>query len=144
MGCVKLTPIIQLGFDPQDDRLWWCDQFKWDTTDETPDTIQRPTEQAAFRRMFRQARLIKKRGILVNLSPLHLQVMRMEQSALISEPVPDNVYNWIAARMHGLPPLQVKAILDECSLVVLLRDALHMPAIVVDWPVRENVAKRAA
>ena len=143
MGCVKLTPIIQLGFDPQDDRLWWCDQFKWDTTDETPDTIQRPTEQAAFRRMFRQARLISKRGILVNLSPLHLQVMRMEQSALISEPVPDNVHTWIAARMHGIPPLQIKAILDECSFVVLLREVLGLPALVMDWELSPAVKKVA-
>ena len=139
-----MNPIIQLGIDPQDDRLWWCDMHLWDTIDETPDTAQRPTEQAAFRRMFRQARIIRKRGILINLSPLHIQVMRMEQSALIAEPIPDNTYNWISARMHGIPPLQVKAILDECSLVVLLRDALHLPAIVVDWPMREGFAKRAA
>ncbi len=137
-----MAPIIQLGIDPQDDRLWWTDCFLWD--DDSVENVQRPTEIAAFRRMFRQARLIKKRGVLINLSPLHVQVMRMEQSALIAEPTPDNIYNWIAARMHGIPPLQVKAILDECSLVVLLRDALHLPAIVVDWPVRVDVAKKAA
>lgn len=139
-----MAPIIQLGLDPQDDRLWWVDIHKWDTREEIPDTVKRPTEQAAFRLLFRQSRAIQKKGILVNLSPLHLHIMRMEQSALIAEPTPDNVYNWISARVHSIPPLQVKAILDECSLVVLLRDALHMPAIVVDWPVREAVVRKAA
>lgn len=137
-----MTPIIQLGFDPQDNKLWWTDCFLWD--DDTVENIQRPTELAAFRRMFRQARLIAKRGVLINLSPLHLHIMRMEQSAMIAEPQPENVYNWISARVHGIPPLQVKAILDECSLVVLLRDALHMPAIVVDWPLREGAVQRVA
>lgn len=139
-----MAVITQLAFDPQYDKLWWVDMHKWDTNDETPDTVQRPTEQLAFKGLYRQSRLIEKRGILVNLSPLHLQVMRMEQTALISEPVPDNVYNWIAARMHGIPPLQIKAILDECSFVVLLREVLHLPALAVDWPVRDTAAKRAA
>lgn len=142
-----MTNIIQLGLDPQDDRLWWWDMHKWDVRDEIPDTVKRPTEQAAFRLMFRQSRALEKfqkRGVLINLSPLHMNIMRMEQSALISEPPPDNVYNWIAARVHGIPPLQIKAILDECSLVVLLRDALHMAPIEVDWPVREVAAKKAA
>ena len=142
-----MAPIIQLGLDPQDDRLWWCDLHKWDIRDDIPDTVKRPTEQAAFRLLFRQSRALEKfqkRGILINLSPMHQHIMRMEQSALIAEPPPDNVFNWIAARIHGIPPLQVKAILDECSLVVLLRDALHMAPIVVDWPVREGVVRKAA
>ena len=139
-----MAVIIQLGLDPQYDRMWWCDQHKWDTRDETPDTVNRPTEIRALRGLYRQSRAIEKRGVLVNLSPLHIQVMRMEQSALISEPPPDNVHNWIAARMHGIPPLQVKAILDECSLVVFLREALGMPALQIEWPVREVAAKLVA
>lgn len=136
--------ITQLAFNPQDDRLWWVNMHLWDTQDETPDTVQRPTEQAAFRQMFRQARLLEKRGVLINLSPLHIQVMQLEQRALTAEPLPDNPYNWISARMHGIPPLQIKAILDECSFVVLLREALGMQPIAVNWLTREQVLNRAA
>lgn len=139
-----MTPIIQLGFDPQDDKLWWCDMHKWDTRDETPDTVKRPTEQIAFRGLFRQARLIQKKGVLINLSPLHVKLMQMEQAALTAEPVPENPYKWIADRIHGIPPIQVKAILDECSFVVLLREALGLKPIAVKWLSREQVLKRVA
>ena len=142
-----LNNVIQLGFDPQDNRLWWCDMHLWQTQtedgEEEPDTVKRPTEIRAFRNIYRQSRLMQKRGVLINLSPLHKQIMVLEYSAMTCEPKPDNVYNWIAARMKGIPPFQVKNILDECSLVVLLREALSMPALVMEWPA-EKVAKRRA
>lgn len=136
--------VIQLGFDPLDDKWWWVDQHKWDTIDETPDTVKRPTEQLAFRGLYRQSRLIKKRGVLVNLSPLHTECLRLEYHAMSKPPYPDNVYNWISARIHGVPPLQVKAILDECSFVVLLREALGMQPLAIHWDAEIAVVKRAA
>ena len=131
--------IIQLGFDERDNKLWWVDQWLWD--DDTVSSIQRPTEIAAFHKLFRQSRLLKKHGVFINLSPLHRQIMVMEYSALNSNPQPDNVYNWIAARVRGIPPMQVKRILEECSLVVLLREVLSLPAVSIEWPM-EDVAKR--
>lgn len=139
-----MTPIIQLGFDPADDRLWWVDMHKWDTRDETPDTVKRPTEQLAFRGLFRQSRLISKKGVLINLSPLHLTAMQLEYHALSRPPYPDNVYAWVSARMRGVPPLQVKALLDECSFVVLLREALGLAPLAVQWSIDPVVVKHVA
>jgi hypothetical protein len=136
-----VSNVIQLGFDERDNKLWWVDQWLWD--DDTISSIQRPTEIAAFRQMYRQSRLLKKHGVFINLSPLHRQIMVMEYSALNNEPKPDNIYNWISARVRGIPPLQVKRILEECSLVVLLREVLSLPELVIDWPL-EDVAKRKA
>lgn len=139
-----MTPIIQLGFDPQDNKLWWTDCHLWDTRDETPDTIIRPTEAAALRGLFRQARLLSKRGVYINLSPLHMEAMRLEYRALSTPPYPDNVYAWVAQRMHGIPHLQVKALLEEVSLVVLLRDVLGLAPLAVDWTVEITPVKRVA
>lgn len=135
--------VIQLGFDERDNKFWWVDQWLWD--DDTVSSIQRPTENAALRKLFRQSRLLKKHGVFINLSPLHRQIMVMEYSAMNSEPKPDNIYNWISARVRGIPPLQVKRILEECSLVVLLRDVLSLPAVTMEWPTEEKrQGKRAA
>jgi hypothetical protein len=140
---VKLN-VIQLGFDPQDNKLWWVDCFKWDTRDETPDTVTRPTEQLAFRGLFRQARLLSKRGVFINLSPLHMEALRLEYQAMSKPPYPDNVNGWIAQRMHGVSQFQVRALLDECSLVVLLRDVLRMQPLEVQWAVEKVAGKKAA
>ena len=146
-GCVKLN-VIQLGFDPEYDRLWWCDPFRWDTRtedgEEEPDTVKRPTEIRAFRNIFRQARLMQKKGVLINLTSLHREALRLEHAAMSRPPYPDNVYGYISSRMIGVPPSQVKFLLDECSFVVLLREVLGMPALVMDWEVVPLVAKRAA
>lgn len=116
----------------------------WDTRDEPPGTVKRPTEQLALRGLFRQSRLIQKKGVLINLSPLHLTALQLEYHAMSKPPYPDNVYTWIAARMHGIPPLQVKALLDECSFVVLLREALGLPPLNMQWTLEPVVVKRAA
>lgn len=139
--------VIQLGFDPQDNRLWWCDMHRWDTRtedgEEEPDTVKRPTEIRAFRNIFRQSRLMQKKGVMINLSTLHREALRLEHQAMSRPPYPDNVYGYIASRMSGVPPTQVKFLLDECSFVVLLREVLGMPALVMDWEL-PAVAKRAA
>ena len=130
---MSILNVIQLGFDERDDRFWWTDCYLWDIRDSVPDTVKRPTEDAAFRGLFRQSRLLKKRGVFINLSSLHLTAMYLEYQALSQPPYPSNVYQWVSARMHGVAPTQVKALLDECSLVTLLRDALGMPALDIDW-----------
>jgi hypothetical protein len=128
---VNLNAIIQLGFDSRDDKLFWVDQWLWD--DDTVSSVQRPTEITAFRNMFRQARLLQKRGLFINLSALHLEAMRLEYRAMTTPPMPANVYQWVSAKMHGVPPTQVKSLLEECSLVTLLRDAMGMRPITIDW-----------
>lgn len=138
-----IATIIQLGLDPQDNRLFWVDMHLWDERDATPGTVQRPTETAAFRNLFRQSRLLSKRGVFINLTPLHLTAMRLEHQAMSTPPTPKNVYAWVSERMGGVSHLQVKALLDECSLVVLLRDAFSMPALPIEWEL-PAVAKRAA
>jgi hypothetical protein len=142
-----MAPIIQLGLDPQDDRLWWCDMHRWQTQtedgEEEPNTVMRPTEIRAFRNIFRQSRLMAKKGVMINLTPLHREALRLEHQAMSKPPYPDNVYGFISSRMPGVPPTQVKFLLDECSLVVLLRDVLGMPALVMDWEL-PVVVKRAA
>jgi len=139
--------VIQLGFDPQDNRLWWCDQHRWNTRtedgEEEPDTVKRPTEIRAFRNIFRQSRLMAKKGVMINLTQMHREALRLEHAAMSRPPYPDNVYGYIASRMQGIPPTQVKFLLDECSFVVLLRELLGMPALVMDWEVPDTV-KRAA
>lgn len=139
-----MVAIIQLAFDERDDKFWWTDCHLWDIRDSVPDTVKRPTEDAAFRGLFRQARLLKKRGVYINLSPMHMTALQLEYHAMSKPPYPDNVYAWVSARMHGVPPLQVKALLDECSLVVLLREALGMPAINVQWSDQPVIVKRVA
>lgn len=140
-----MSNVIQLGLlSRQDDRYFWVDPWMWDLHDDIPDTVKRPTEILAFNRMFRQSRLIRKRGVLVNLSPLHMQLMRLEQSAMTANPVPDNVYHWIAARVRGFTPLQIQAMLEECSFVVLLRDVLSLPPLAIEWQRPEVAARKAA
>lgn len=137
--------VIQLGlFSRQDDKYWWVDQFIWDTRDSEPSTVNRQTEELAFRSLYRQSRLMKKYGVFINLTDYHMQIMRLEAAAMIAKPQPSNVYTWIAARMRGVSHLQIKAILDECSLVVLLRDVLRMPPLAIDWPMEEGRGKKAA
>lgn len=134
-----MSAIIQLGLlDKSDDKLWWCDPWLWD--DDTVHNVQRPTEVAAFRKLFRQSRLLKKRGVYINLSPLHMTALRLEYHAMSKPPHPDKVYQWISTRMPGVPPTQVKALLEECSLVTMLRDTLGMKPLVMDWEV-ETIQK---
>lgn len=132
--------VIQLGFDERDNKLWWVDCYKWD--DDTVSNVSRPTEVTAFRKLFRQSRLLQKRGIFINLSALHMEAMRLEYRAMITPPYPANVYQWVSQRMHGVSPTQVKALLDECSLVTLLRDALGMRPLEINW--NADVQRRAA
>lgn len=143
-----MSPIIQLGFDPQDDRLWWCDHHRWDTRfedgEEEPDTVSRPTEIIALRNIYRQSRLMSKRGVMINLTTMHREALRLEHQAMSKPPYPDNIYGYVSSRMIGVPPTQVKFLLDEASLVVLLRDVLGLPALVMDWDVIEVAPKRAA
>lgn len=136
-----MTIVIQMGLDRADDKLWYIDEYIWD--DDTIDTVHRPTEILAFRHLFRQSRMIRKRGLILQLSPLQREVMRWEYQAMRTVPMPDNIHNWISARMYGLPPLQVKALLDECSYVVLLRDILDMQPLDLDWE-SPAVTRRAA
>lgn len=144
-----MATIIQLAFDQEYDKLWWVDQHRWDTrTDdgmEEPNTVYRPVEIAAFRRMYRQARYFKKRGLFINLTSLHIQAMTLEYQALSKAPTPDNVNAWIADRMFGVMPNQVRALLDEASLAAMLREVLGLQPLVIDWQVGTvQRGKRAA
>lgn len=143
-----MAPIIQLGFDPQDDKLWWIDYHRFDTRtedgEEEPSTVHRPTEIMALRNIFRQGRLMQKRGVMINLTAMHMEALRLEHQAMSKPPYPDNVYGFISSRMHGVPPTQVKFLLDECSFVVLLREVLGMPALVMNWERVADTKKRAA
>jgi hypothetical protein len=123
--------IIQLGFDERDTKLWWLDCFKWD--DDSVENVNRPTEIAAFRRMYKQSRLLQKRGVFINLSALHLRVLRLEHKALTREVRPDNVSEWISSQLAGVSILWVNKMLDECDLVIELRDALGMSQIDIEW-----------
>ena len=139
--------VIQLGFDSADDKLWWVDEFRWDLRDEPPEYYaQRPTEVEALAGLYRQARLLKKRGLYINLSPFHLEALRWEYHCRCEYPhFAGKEYQWVSEQM-GVPQLQVKALLDECSLAVLMRDVLHLPPLAVDWkdtPVR-RITKKAA
>jgi hypothetical protein len=141
--------IIQLGlFNGADDRYWWCNSGIWDTRyedgQEEPSTVQRPTEIAAFKSLYRQSRLIRKRGVYVSLSPLHLQALRLEYQAMSRPPVPDNIHLWVADRMRGVTQLQVKALLEEASFVILLRDVLGLAPLEVQWSEPMYTVKRAA
>jgi hypothetical protein len=128
-----LNAIIQLAFDERDVKLWYLDAYKWD--DDTVSSVHRPTEIAAFRRMFRQAKLLQKRGVFINLSALHLRVLRLEHKALTREPRPDNVNEWISSQLAGVSVLWVNKILDECDLVIELREVLGMSQLQIDWTV---------
>lgn len=143
IGVSTLNNVIQLGFDSRDDKFFWIDEYIWD--DNTVESIHRPTEIMAFRRMFKQSSVLRKNGISINLSQLHRHIMVMEYSALNSEtPVP-NIYNWISARVRGITPSHVEKILEECSLIMWLRDSLSLPALVIDWPVaNKQKGSRAA
>ena len=123
--------IIQLAFDERDVKLWWLDAFKWD--DDTVSSIHRPTEIAAFRRMYRQSKLLQKRGVFINLSALHLRVLRLEHNALTRTPRPDNISAWISSQLAGVSILWVNKMLDECDLVIELRDVLGMSQIDIEW-----------
>ena len=135
--------VIQLGFDKHDDKLWWISPYIWD--DDTVENIHRPTESAAFRQMFRQSKLLAKRGMFINLSSLHLRVLRLEYKALTRNPRPDNVNEWISSQLAGVSVLSVNVILDECELVIALREVLGMSEINIGWePDAANIGKRAA
>lgn len=143
-----MSVVIQLGIDSQDDKLWWIDFYRWDTRtedgEEEPNTVTRPTEIMALRNIYRQGRLLQKQGVMINLTSLHMEAMRLEYQAMSKPPYPDNVYGYISSRMVGVPPTQVKFLLDECSLVALLREVLGMPALVMDWEAPKVDKKRAA
>lgn len=126
--------IIQLGLlSKEDDRLWWLDPYLWDLRDDAPDTVTRPTEVLALRGLFRQARLIRKKGLSINLSPWHIEALQWEYHCRREYPhFAGKEYQWVSEQM-GVPQLQVKALLDECSLAVLMRDLLHMPPLIIDW-----------
>ena len=123
--------VIQLAFDERDVKLWWLDFAIWD--DDSVSSISRPTEVAAFRRMYRQSKLLQKRGVFINLSALHLRVLRLEHKALTREPRPDNISQWISSQLAGVSVLWVNKMLDECDLVIELRDVLGMSQIDVEW-----------
>jgi hypothetical protein len=140
-----VSNVIQLGFDERYDKLFWVDPHLWDERDSPPDSIQRPTEIAAFRNLARQAAALRKRGLYINLTPLHIQAMQLEYHCKT-----DTVdwtgmdYEWISKRMRGVPPLQVKALLGEASLAVLFREILGMPALYIDWNADIAAIRRAA
>lgn len=136
-----MSAIIQLGFDERDNKLWWVDAWLWD--DDTIASVQRPTEAAAFRNMFRQSKLLQKRGIYINLSNLHIRVMQLEYKALTRTPVPDNVNEWISQQLRYVSTLKVTAILDECELVTCIREAFGMPPLVIDWEPAQRGSRAA-
>lgn len=144
-----LVAVIQLGLDRQDDRLfWWSDQHLWDTRtedgEEEPSTVKRPTERAALRQIYRQSRLLKKRGVFINLSPFHVEALQWEYYCRREYPhFIGKEYQWVSEQM-GIPHLQVKGLLDECSLVVLLRDALGLTPLDIDWQGGTLVKRRKA
>lgn len=138
-----MNAIIQLAFDERDDKLYWLDPFIWD--DDTVENVHRPTETAAFRKLLRQSKLLRLRGVFINLSPLHLRVMRLEHKALSNAPIPSNIPAWISSQLVGVSVLSVNAILDECELVVALRETLGMSHIDIGWEYDTgNASKRAA
>jgi hypothetical protein len=140
---VATLNVIQLSFDSRYDKLWWVDGFLWD--DDSVSCTHRPTEIAAFRQLYRQSKLLAKRGVFINLSPLHLRVLRLEHKALTRTPTPDNVNEWISSQLAGVSVLSVNLILDECELVIALRETLGMNAIDIGWELdTEQAGKRAA
>jgi hypothetical protein len=140
-----LGEIIQLGFDEQDDKLFWIDQYLWDDRDPDQDTRKRPTEVAAFRSLARQAAMLRKRGLYINLSPLHIQAMQLEYRCKTDAPhFTGKEYVWVSERMRNVPPMQVKALLSEASLAVLFREVLGMPALYIDWNMDVPAIRRAA
>lgn len=140
-----MSNIIQLGFDSRYDKLFWVDPFLWDDRESPPDTVQRPTEIAAFRNLARQAAALRKRGLYINLSPLHIQALQLEYRCKIDAPhFGGKEYVWISERMRGVPPMQVKALLGECSLALLFREILGLPALYIDWNADMATIRRAA
>lgn len=137
--------VIQLGFDSRDDKLFWVDPFLWDDRDPDQDTVQRPTEIAAFRSLARQAAVLRKRGLYINLSPLHIQAMQLEYRCKTDTVDWSGMeYEWISKRMRGVPPMKVKSLLGEASLAVLFREVLGMPALYIDWNADVAAIRRAA
>lgn len=137
--------VIQLGFDERDDKLFWIDQYLWDDRDPDQDTRQRPTEIAAFRSLARQAAALRKRGLYINLSPLHIQAMQLEYRCKIDAPhFAGKEYVWVSERMRNVAPTQVKALLGECSLALMFREILGMPMLHIDWNADVAAIRRAA
>ena len=140
-----LSAIIQLGFDSRFDKLFWVDPFLWDDREPDQDTVQRPVEIAAFRSLARQAAVLRKRGLYINLSPLHIQAMQLEYRCKTDAPhFVGKEYLWISERMRNVPPLQVRALLEEASLAVMFRDILGMPMLHIDWNMDVPAIRRAA
>jgi hypothetical protein len=79
------------------------------------------------------------------LTPLHIQALKLEYQCKQTYPFYREIYQWVSERMPGTTPLQVRALLDECSFVILLRDVLDMRPLPIDWegapiPVRKSRA----
>lgn len=133
--------IIQPGlFNSADDKLWWSEPLLWDHGHIS--TIWRPTEDEAFNRIYKQAKILRKKGVYINLSHYHLQAMKLEYQCKHHYGFYRQVYEWIAERMSGFTKLQIKALLDEASIAFALRHALGLPEIDVQWDVEPVIVIR--
>jgi hypothetical protein len=88
--------------------------------------VNRPTEQRALVQLEVEARTGTVDERLARLSPLELQVLKLERYFMANfrssefrsrygHRTPGEKYAWIAGRMNGLAPLQVSAILEDVT-----------------------------
>lgn len=121
--------IIQLDFSDIDP-TWWAKVDLWRDW-ETPDTVTRPTEDAALTALYQQARVLGKRGGLLELSSLHREAMRLEYQVKKYFPHYLDVAGWVSERL-GVGKHQAIAILSEAEIICASREILGRP-IVIDW-----------
>lgn len=124
-----MAVIHQLDFSDIDP-LWWVRVDLWQEW-ESADTVDRPTEDAALRAIFRQARILAGRGVLLELSPLHETAIRLEYQCRQYMPHIVDFSEYVAERMR-IGRHQAMAILEEASFIFAAREIIGRP-IVYDW-----------
>ena len=121
--------IIQLDFSDIDP-TWWAKVDLWRDW-ETPDTVTRPTEDAALAALYQQARVLGKRGGLLELSWLHETALKLEFQCRQYLPHIVDFSEYVAQHMR-IGRHQAAAILEEASAIFAAREIIGRP-IVIDW-----------
>lgn len=118
---------IQLSFP------WWVDTIYW-KDDDTPDvieTVDRPTEDEALRNLLLQSKVIERNGRMLNLTALHMIVLRLERTCLRDYPHYPDAALFISERSM-FAPKQARALLDEASGIIYVRALMGLPEIRIE------------
>lgn len=113
MADVIAFPVQQLELP-----LWWANPEKWENHSDD-ETVSRPTEIAAIRRILRQSKALHNTRYRTVLTALEKQVVDLEILCLRRNQhfSAEQRYAWIAQQVRGLLPFQVVRILDEITQI---------------------------